>query len=175
MQLAITILGLKSKHLINEVIDCVQECECHVNTISSTLMGSAVGAYVLAEGNWNHIAKLETTLESLQKKEDLQIQSLRVQDNGAPLQGLPFSIEVIGLDQVNLISSLLNFLLKNGTEIQEFSSIRYPAPFNQSLLCATKIVIIVPQDTPLLRLREDFIEFCDQHNIDAIMEPFKRC
>jgi glycine cleavage system transcriptional repressor len=39
---------------------------------------------------------------------------------------------------------------------------------------SSKFIILVPASVSLLVLREEFMDLCDQLNIDAILEPVKR-
>jgi glycine cleavage system transcriptional repressor len=38
---------------------------------------------------------------------------------------------------------------------------------------AVQMAVNIPADTHVGRLREEFMEFCDNLNLDAIMEPIK--
>jgi glycine cleavage system transcriptional repressor len=174
MQLAITILGSRSKKIISDILLAVSDCKCIIIEIASSHLGQTTAAYLLIEGNWNHIAKFENCLEIIQKNLELQIQSVRSEKIEKTVSGMPYSLEMIALDQDNIIQTVVSFLCENNIIIQEFSASRYPAPYNQSMVFSAKFIVIIPKESPLLSVREQFLDFCDQLNIDAILEPLKR-
>ncbi|MFI3137249.1 MAG: ACT domain-containing protein [Methylococcaceae bacterium] len=174
MQLAITILGSCSKNIISDILLAISDCKCVIVEMSSSQIGQATAAYLLVEGNWNHIAKFENSLELIQKSLKLQVQTLRHEKSEKTVEGMPYSLEIIALDQDNIIQTVVAFLCANEITIQEFSASRYPAAYNQSMVFSAKFIVIIPKESPLLSVREQFLDFCDQLNIDAILEPIKR-
>ena len=87
---------------------------------------------------------------------------------------LPYSLETISLDRDNVIESITSFLFDRDIGIEEISGSSYQAAYIQSTVFSTKFIILVPSQLSLLNLREEFLDFCDQLNIDAILEPVKR-
>ena len=61
-----------------------------------------------------------------------------------------------------------------GIEVEEISGSSYQAPYISTYVFATKFIVLIPPEIRLLPLREEFLDFCDQLNIDAILEPIKR-
>lgn len=174
MQLAITLLGSRSKKFINEILVTINECQCIILEISSSQLGQAIAAYMLIEGNWNHIAKFENCLDAIQKRLEIQTHTLRIDKSEKNVNGMPYSLEIVTLDQENIIQTVATFLANNDITIQEFSASRYQASYNQSLILSAKFVVIIPKESALLSIREQFLDFCDQLNIDAVLEPIKR-
>lgn len=174
MQLAITVLGKRQSYFIEPILSSVSRCQCSISEIRSTDLAESTAAYLLIEGNWNHIAKLENLLETLQKQLKIQIHKARQDKSGAPKSGLPYTLEAMSLDQNDVILSIVTFLAERNIAIEEIKGYRYPAPYIQTPVFSTQFIIIIPSEQRLLQLREDFLEFCDQLNLDAILEPIKR-
>lgn len=174
MQLAVTLLGLNVHRFISEICLTISDCKCILLDASSSRLGKASAAYLLIEGNWNHIARFENNLAVLQEKLGIQAHTLRVDKLEKNIDGMPYSLEVITLEQDETLQSILTFLNENNIAIQEFNASRYPTHYNQSLIFSVKMVIIIPKEAPLLSIREQFLDFCDQLNLDAILEPIKR-
>ncbi len=175
MQLAITLLGSRSKKFVTETLFSISECQCTILEISCNQLGKAMAAHLLIEGNWNHIAKFENCLEAIQKRLEIQTHTLRIdKSSDESMNGIPYSLEIIGLDQENIVQTIITFLERNTIAIQEFHASRYQASYNQSLIFSGKFIVIIPKESALLSIREQFLDFCDQLNIDAILEPIKR-
>jgi len=73
-----------------------------------------------------------------------------------------------------LSSRSQRFLTMHGIEIEEVSGSSYQAPYIATSVFSTKFIVLIPPEVRLLSLREEFLDFCDQLNIDAILEPIKR-
>ena len=176
MQLAITVLGSNQINFIGEILPVARDCNCNIIEIRSSHLGQSAAAYLLIQGNWNQIAKFENTLENIQKRLEIKIHTLRPdqkeKDKGKDF--LPYSLETISLDNESVVESITSFMFDRDISIEEITGSSYQAPYIQTSVFSTKLVILVPSQLPLLSLREEFLDFCDQLNIDAILEPIKR-
>lgn len=174
MQLAITALGNHQTNFIAEILPAVRDCKCNILEIRSSRLAQSTAAYLLISGNWNQIAKLENTLDIIQRRLDIKIHSLRPEQKDKPKECVPYSLETISLDRDNVTESITTFLLDREIEIEEIAGSCYQAPYIQTSVLSTKFVILIPPQLHLLSLREEFLDFCDRLNIDAILEPIKR-
>lgn len=174
MQLTITALGNKSTNYIAEILAAISSCDCNVKELRSSQLAQSTASYLLVESNWNHIAKLETVLESLQKRLGIHIQTLRPEPNLKEPEGIPYSLETISLDRHNVVENITTFLFEHGINIEEINASKYQTSYIQSSVFSTKFILIIPPEVRLLALREEFLDFCDTLNIDAIIEPIKR-
>ncbi|MDD5267736.1 MAG: transcriptional regulator [Methylococcales bacterium] len=176
MQLAITVLGSNQINFIAEILPVVRDCNCNIIEIRSSHLGQSAAAYLLIQGNWNQIAKFENTLDNIQKRLEIKTHTLRPdqkeKDKGKDF--LPYSLETISLDNESVVESITSFMFDRDISIEEITGSSYQAPYIQTSVFSTKLVILVPSQLPLLSLREEFLDFCDQLNIDAILEPIKR-
>jgi glycine cleavage system transcriptional repressor len=174
MQLAITALGNHQINFIPEILPAVRDCKCSILEIRSSRLAQSTAAYLLIQGNWNQIAKFESTLDIIQRRLDIKIHILRPEPKEKPKDCVPYTLETISLDRDNITESITTFLFDRGIEIEEISGSCYQAPYIQTPVFSTKFVILIPPQLQLLSLREEFLDFCDQLNIDAILEPIKR-
>jgi glycine cleavage system transcriptional repressor len=174
MQLTITALGKLHTHFIAEILPTIRDCKCNVLEVRSSRLGQSTGSYLLIQGNWNQIAKVETALDLLQKRMEIKIHSLRTEPKEKVKECVPYTLETISLDKESIIESIISFLLGHDIDIEEITGSSYQAPYAQASVFSTKFVILVPPQIHLLTLREEFLDFCDHLNIDAILEPIKR-
>ena len=174
MQLAITVLGNNPINLIAEILAVIRDCKCNILEIRSTSLAQATAAYLLVQGNWNQIAKLENMLDAIERRADIKIQTLRPEQREKVRECIPYSLETLSLDRDNVVESLVSFLFVRDIAIEEITASSYQAPYIQNAVFSTKFIILIPPQLHLLSLREEFLDFCDQLNIDAILEPIKR-
>jgi glycine cleavage system transcriptional repressor len=83
-------------------------------------------------------------------------------------------LETISADKKDLMFAVSAFLQERGVVIEEVTASRHQAPYFNHRVFSSKFVLLVPTDVHILSLREEFLDFCDDLNIDAILEPIKR-
>ena len=176
MQLAITVLGEQRPDLIVELTRAIKDAKCTIQESRMTELGLEFAGHLLAEGNWNHIARLENALESLGNRFGLKIHMLRAQEREAPSEDnfLPYAVDIYATDQINNIHDLSAFFAARSIDILDLSTSRYPAPFTGSPLFLAHLMVKIPAGMRIVSLRDEFLDFCDQMNLDAILEPVKR-
>lgn len=176
MQLAVTVLGANRPDLIVELTRAIKDCKCTILESRMTELGKEFAGHLLVEGNWNHIARLENALESLANRYTLKVATLRAQEREEPEEDntLPYAVDIFATDQINNIHDLSAFLADRNIDILDLSSSRYPAPFTGSPLFLAHMIVKIPAGMRIVSLRDEFLDFCDQLNLDAILEPVKR-
>ena len=174
MILAITVLGNNETNCISDILPAIRESRCSILEIRSSRLAQTYAAYLMIQGNWNQIAKFESALEAIQKKTEVKIHSFRPDEKEKTRDFVPYSLETLSVDRDNVIEAITHFICKRDIEIEEITGSSYQAPYIQTDLFSTRFIILVPPEIRLLSLREEFLDFCDQLNIDAILEPIKR-
>lgn len=174
MQLAITVLGNPSNPFLEPVLSAINRCQCNIFEIRSTGLTTSTGMLILVEGNWNQVAKLDNILDALEKQLKIQIHRSRQEKSTTPKKGLPYTLEAMSLDTKDIVLNITAFLIEHNIIIEEIKGSRYSAPYIDTPIFSVQFIIIVPAEQRLLQLREDFLDFCDQHNLDAILEPIKQ-
>jgi glycine cleavage system transcriptional repressor len=176
MQLVITVLGENRPDVIVELTRTIKDAKCTILESRLTELGLEFAGHLLVEGNWNHIVRLENALESLANRSRLKIHLLRAQEQETPVEdnSLPYAIDIFATDQINNIHDLSGFLADRNIAILDLSTSRYPAPYTATPLFLAHMIIKIPAGMRIVSLRDEFLDFCDQMNLDAILEPVKR-
>ncbi len=177
MQLVLTVLGNNHPDLIIELTRTIKEAKCTVVESRMTELGHQFAGHLMVEGNWNHIARLENGLETMASRFELKIHTMRAEETELEAKeepGLPYAIDIFATDQINNINDLSEFLASRGVSILDISSSRYPAPYTTAPLFLAHMIVRIPQGMRIVSLRDEFLDFCDQMNLDAILEPVKR-
>ena len=86
---------------------------------------------------------------------------------------VPYSVDVVCIDQAGIVSGLSGFFSSRGIDIGELSTRSYAAAHTGAQMFSVYMVINVPTRIHVGALREEFMDFCDQMNLDAILEPVK--
>jgi glycine cleavage system transcriptional repressor len=176
MQLVITIVGEDRPDLIEELTRAVKECKCHILESRMTELGAEFAAHLLVDGNWNHIVKLENAMEAMAGRYRLKIATLRTKETRPEPEEnvIPYGVDIFASDHIDNIHELTAFFTVRGIKILDLSTSRYPAPYSGTPLFVARMIVKIPVAIRIVSLRDEFLEFCDQQNLDAILEPVKR-
>jgi glycine cleavage system transcriptional repressor len=178
MQLAITLLGENQPSLIVEVTRAIKDAHCATLESRITQLGTRLAGHLLVEGNWNHIARLEPALETLAARHELKLHHQRLPDSESPAvetdEALPYAIDVFAADQLSNINDLCEFMSLRGIAILDLSTSHQSAPYTGAPLFLAHLIVKIPAGMRIVSLRDEFLDFCDQLNLDAILEPVKR-
>lgn len=175
MQLAITLLGQEAANSMTEILSAIADCHCKIVQSHVSTLADLSAGHLLIEGNWNHIAKLENSLDVIAKKLDVKIQKQRPQEIGEGEDRLPYCLEIVTQGEHDVIKPIVSFLIDRRLTIHEFSASRYRTEYLLAgAVFTAKFIVFIPAGVRLLSFREDFLDFCDHLGVDALLEPLKR-
>jgi glycine cleavage system transcriptional repressor len=172
-QLVLSALGEDRPGIIDELSRCVLDSGCMILDSRMAVLGGDFALLLQVGGNWNNIAKLENQLAGLEKRLGLTIASRRTTDKNATEDMLPYGVDVVALDQPGIVHNLAKFFSQRQINIQEMITSSYPAPHSGTIMFSVHMNVDIPAKTQISTLREEFMEFCDQMNLDAVIEPVK--
>ena len=173
MQLALTFLGQQQPNLVIRLLEIVVDSSCTVRECHSDVMENISAGHIMASGDWHEIARLENTLKQLESEAGLQINLSRAEDWKPSQSYLPYTIEVYTADRNGILQELTRFLQTQNILITQIKTCRNPASKVMVELFCINLGIAIPANVHIISLREEFLDFCDNANIDAILEPVK--
>lgn len=171
--LAISAVGQDRIGLIHDLSRTITDCGGNISESRMTALGSEFAMLVLVSGNWHSIAKIESDLARLAETAGITIQVRRTGQRAAREDMVPYSVDVVCLDQNGIVSGLSGFFASRGIDIGELSTRSYAAAHTGAQMFSVYLVINIPARVHVGALREEFMDFCDQMNLDAILEPVK--
>lgn len=179
MQLGITVLGNRNDQVMIEILSAISASQCGILELRTANLTRLVSAHMLVEGSWNRVAKLENLLEAIKVRHQVSLSLLRPAEGETELhscndEGVPYTLETISMEKKDLLFAISAFLIERGVIIEEIAANRYQALFFNNTVFSSKFILMVPASVKILSFREEFLDFCDSLNIDAIFEPIKR-
>ncbi|HJP38495.1 MAG TPA: ACT domain-containing protein [Gammaproteobacteria bacterium] len=172
-QLAITIIGPDRAGLIRDLSKIVTEAAGNIQESRMIALGSEFALLMLVSGNWHAVASIREKLDLLQDGGKLTI-AVRDSSPRANVTAAPYAIDVVSLDHQGIVLELSNFFAARDLEIAELNTRQYNAAHTGAQMFGIQMTVNIPADIQLSILREEFMEFCDNENLDAIMEPAAR-
>ncbi len=171
--LAVSAVGNDRTGIVHELSRVITECGGSISESRMANLGSEFAMLLLVSGNWHSLAKLETELKKLGETAGLTVNVKRTEPRSARTDMLPYSIDVVCLDQTGIVTSLSGFFSSRAIDIAELSTRVYAAAHTGASMFSVQMIVNVPTRIHLAHLREEFMDFCDSLNLDAIMEPVK--
>ncbi len=171
--LVIAALGQDRPGLINEMSMVILEAGCNVVDSRMAVLGGEFSLLMLISGPWNAVAKLENQIAALQNRLGLTITSRRTEPRQPAGDMLPYQVEVVSLDHPGIVYQLANFFSSRGINIEDMVTNSYAAAHTGTPMFNVNMTVAIPADTHLARLREEFLDFCDEMNLDALIEPVR--
>jgi len=171
--LAVSAIGSDRTGMVHELTRIISESGGNISESRMANLGTEFAMLLLVSGNWHALAKLETELKRLAETNNLSIHLRRTEPRAPRTDMLPYSIDVVCLDQSGIVSGLAGFFATRGIDIAEVSTRSYPAAHTGAPMFAVQMIVNVPSRIHVAHLREEFMEFCDSLNLDAILEPVK--
>jgi glycine cleavage system transcriptional repressor len=171
--LVISALGSDRSGIVNELSQTVLEDGCNISDSRMTVLGGEFAILLMVEGNWNTLAKLEEELPDLGERLGLTIISRRTEERTQTSGLLPYMVEVVAMDHPGIVHSLAGFFSQRNINIEDMVTSTYAAAHTGTTMFSVSMSVGIPTDIHIASLREEFMEFCDSLNLDAVMEPIK--
>jgi len=171
--LVISAVGEDQPGIVNALAEKVLESGCNIIDSRMTVLGGEFAILMMVAGSWNTVAKLESALPALEKQLKLTIIAKQTALRDKSAQKIPYMIEVVSMDHPGIVNNIAEFFSSRNINIEDLSTGSYSAAHTGTVMFTMHMVISIPADAHLGNLREQFTEFCDNLNLDAIMEPVK--
>lgn len=170
--LIISAVGPYQPEIMNELSRICNQCGCNLLNTKMIIMGREITLTLFVSGNWGAIAKMEAALESLEQKLGLSLIARRTSEYTQPEKSMTYTAQISAIDKTGILNGLSDFLLRLAIPIEELSAHTYNSS-NGTRMASLNFKINVPDTVHLATLREQFMSYCDDNNLDAFLEPIR--
>jgi len=171
--IAISAIGNDRTGLVYDLTRVVVDCGGNVLESRTTALGNEFAMLMLVSGNWHTLAKLEGELAKLAESSGLAITSRRTETRAPRADMVSYTVDVVCLDQPGVLHALAGFFSSRGIDIGDITTRTYNAAHTGAPMFSVYMVVHVPTRIHIAALREEFLDLCDNLNLDAILEPLK--
>lgn len=170
--LIISALGPYQSEIMGELSRSCTQCGCNILNVKTIMMGKEISITLFLSGNWGAIAKIEAALPSLEQRLGLNFISRRTAEYIPPEKSMTYTAQISAIDKPGILNGLSDFLFRLAIPIEEMNAHTYTAA-NGTRMAALMLKLNVPDTIHLATLREQFISYCDDNNLDAFLEPIR--
>jgi glycine cleavage system transcriptional repressor len=171
--IAISAIGGDRTGLVYDLTRVVVDCGGSVLESRMTALGNEFAMLLLVSGNWHTLAKLEGELQKLAESAGMTISARRTEIKAPRPDTVNYTVDVVCLDQPGVLHSLAGFFSARGVDIGDISTRTFSAAHTGAPMFSVYMVVHVPTRIHIAALREEFMDLCDNLNLDAILEPMK--
>ncbi len=171
--LVISALGGDRPGIVNTLSKSILEYGGNIVDSRMTVLGGEFAALLMVEGPWNALAKLENAIPELEDALGMTIIAKRTQDRSADTPLLPYMVEVVSMDHPGIVNTLASFFSERDINIEDMVTSSYAAAHTGTPMFSVHMTVGIPAGIHMAALREEFLDYCDALNLDAVLEPIK--
>lgn len=168
--LVVTLLGSDQPGLLEAFTKIGKQCTCNILESKLSSVGKECTLTFHYMGSWDAIAKLEIMLPSLAQQLEVSLHMRRTAIKPIDSTALPYHIQVTAHDRVGILNEIAYFFLQNRITIDKMDC-ETVTTRNKNKLANISLLVNIPNKRSLSELREKFITYCDELDLDAMIEP----
>jgi glycine cleavage system transcriptional repressor len=172
--LVITASGVDRTGIVDQLAGRIADCGCNIEESRMTMLENHFALLMLVSGPWHALAKLEGQMIPLGEQLGLTILHERARKHERAEPVIPYTVEIVAMDQPGIVRSLSAFFSRKSINIEELQSSSYPAPHSGTPLFSVVMTVGIQARVHIPTLRNEFLDYCDDLNLDATFEPVRR-
>ena len=171
--LVISALGKDRPGIVDQLSKVIFDLDCNIADSRMTVLGGEFAILLLIEGPWNKLTRLEDQVQELQNRLGLTILAKRTEERRAEANLLPYMVDVVAMDHPGIVYNLASFFSQRGINIEDMTTASYAAAHTGTPMFSVHMSVGIPSKIHIAGLRDEFMDFCDALNLDAVLDPIK--
>ena len=171
--IVLSAVGTDRSGIVKDISRAVLDCGGNIEESRMVAMGAEFAVLLLISGNWHTLTKLEKALDGLVKKDGLTITIKKTGQRDDQANCIPYGVDVVCLDQPGIVFHLSEFFAARSIEVSDLVTRKYAAAHTGAPMFSIQMTVNVPGAAPIGQLRDEFLDLCEQLNLDSILEPVK--
>jgi len=168
--LVISALGKDRPGIVNTLSKAILDCGCNITNSRMAVLGGEFALILLINGAENAVAAMQKQLPTLEERLQLTVIAKTTAPRAAEQRWVPYRIRVVAMDHPGIVHPITEFFSAHKINIEELETETYAAPHTGTTMFSLLMTVAVPAAVSVSQLRETFIDFCDDLNLDASFE-----
>jgi glycine cleavage system transcriptional repressor len=170
-QLVITALGEDRPGLVNELSNKLTGFKLNIEDSRMSMLGGEFAIILLISGAAASIEKFSRSVSELESALNMKLLVKKTISKPAQEALIPYQVEVVSIDHPGIVQEIASFFSVRDINIVDMKTTCYRAAHTGTPMFALKMTIGVPVSLPISVFRENFIQVCDEKNLDVKLEP----
>ncbi|RLA33037.1 MAG: glycine cleavage system protein R [Gammaproteobacteria bacterium] len=171
--IVLSAVGSDRPGVVKDISEAVLACGGNIEESRMAALGAEFAVLLLISGNWHTLTKLEKELDKLKGVEGLTINLKKTGARNDQKDCIPYGVDVVCLDQPGIVFHLAEFFAARNIEISDLATRRYAAAHTGAPMFSVQMTLNIPGTASIAQLRDEFLDLCEQLNLDSILEPVK--
>jgi len=169
-KLVISALGADRPGIVDEISNIIYKHSLNIEDSRMTVLGGEFAMLLLVSGEPSSIDAFQTQIHEIEQALQMQLM-IKVTDDTAPIKNaIPYAVEVTAIDHPGIVNNISRFFSQRGINIVNLHTESYSAPHTGTPMFALHMTIGISADTSIAKLRDAFMQACDELNLDAKMK-----
>jgi len=172
-QLVISAIGSDRHGIVNELSQLIVQNNGNIDDSRMTVLGGEFAIILLISATHDELDTIESILNKEAGKLALSIISKRTGIPDSTADTIPYLVDVVAMDNPGIVYKLADFFSCRSINIQSMRTDRYQAPHTGTLMFAIEMIIAIPSSIIISDVRDDFLDLCEDMNLDASIEAVR--
>lgn len=171
--LVISALGSDKPGIINELSKQATAQHCNILDTRMTVLGGEFALLMMVNGSEEQISSLEPKITQTAEDLGLTVMLKRTTPKESQAANLPYFVQVVALDNPGIVHEIAKFFSDKQINIEEMQTGTYAAAHTGTPMFSLEITVNIPSSISLASLKDEFVGFCDDKNLDATIEALR--
>lgn len=169
--LVISALSSDRPGIVNDLSKLTSDARCNITDSRMTVLGGEFAIIMMVTGSDEQLSQLESMLEERKDQLRLTITCKRTSAKVMQNEMQPYRVNVVAIDHEGIVYEIANFFAQKNINIDNMNTETYAAPHTGTPMFALNVTVEIPSGLSVSKLKNEFLDFCEDRNLDAIIEP----
>lgn len=171
--LVITAIGADRPGIVDDLSQILLDNNLNIEDSRMSVLGGEFAIILLVSGNAKAIQQVQDQQQSLEQTLQLNLLIKSTAGRIAAENTIAYEINVEGMDHPGIVNRLARFLSQHSINIEDLETESYPAAHTGTPMFAVDMTVDIPSHLAIDKLKDDFLELCDELNLDAHFAPIE--
>lgn len=168
--LVISAIGTDKPGLIDKLSEQALTQGCNILDTRMTVLGGEFALLMMVGGTEDALTKLEPELHRCSESLGLTLVLKKTSPRALDQRSLPYHVDIVAMDNPGIVHEIASFFSNKSINIEEMETNTYAAAHTGTPMFALEMLVYIPANVAIGALKEEFLIFCDQKNLDASIE-----
>ena len=168
--LVISALGNDKPGIVNELTKTILNQGGNILESRMSVLGGEFAMMLLVSGSEDCINNVLSKLEETGEQLNLTLLAKETQATEKNINHIPYTVKVVSMDHPGIVHHISDFFAGKNINIEDIETNTYPAAHTGTSMFSLNMTMSIPADSSVKNLRDEFLVFCDDLNLDASLE-----
>lgn len=172
-KLVISAIGADRPGLVDKLSNIIYTHDLNIEDSRMTVLGGEFAILLLVSGDPSSLETLQAQSGEIEQTLNMSLLIKPTTETVSSGNIIPYAVEVSSLDHPGIVHKITSFFSRQNINIINLQTERYSAPHTGSPMFALHMTIGIPAETNISKLRDAFMDFCDDINLDAELKKHR--